>query len=229
MGWISISKGLLLRSWCGSGGLFPLICSVVSYRRCHQEHEVVSRVESRASHPCRRTSGVCCNRGLDVVSHKRNLRLLCELSNICELCGEGSHGGSLPKCTKYSSTQNTVPNQNAHLMWPTLTERERGQPTSLQNTECPLKPQWGGFLPKTEFRFLPSLQEVGLEFPCESLPIQRFCDSVILVPDCTGGECYLHALGHGWKLWKSVHAILLHISFTALLLFLKQLVAEQST
>lgn len=104
------------------------------------------RVESRGyslgiSHPCGRTSGVCCNRGFDFVSHKRNLRVLCELRNLCELWGKGSDGGLLPKCT-------TVPNQNTHPTWPTLTERERGQPTSLQNTECPLKPQWWVFLPK---------------------------------------------------------------------------------
>lgn len=103
-----------------------------------------------ASHPCRRTSGVCYNRAFDFVSHKRNLRPLCELSNPCELCGKGNDGGLLPKCT-------TAPNQNTHLTWPTFTERERGQPTSLQNTECPLKPQWWGFLPKTMSSGFPPL------------------------------------------------------------------------
>lgn len=53
---------------------------------------------------------------------------------------------------------------------------------------------------------------------------------MILVSNCTGSECcFLHALVHGWKLWKSDHAILLHINFTAFLLFLKQLVPEKST
>lgn len=68
----------------------------------------------------------------------------------CELCGKGNDGGLLPKCT-------TAPNQNTHLTWPTFTERERGQPTSLQNTECPLKPQWWGFLPKTMSSGFPPL------------------------------------------------------------------------
>lgn len=84
------------------------------------------------------------------------------------------------------------------------------------------------FLAKYEFRFPCSLWGVGLDFPCGSLPNQIFSDSVVLASSCTGGECcYLHALVHGWKLWKLVHAILLH--FTALLLFLEQLVPEKST
>lgn len=81
-----------------------------------------------------------------------------------------------------------------------------------------------------EFRFPPCLQWVGLDFPCGSLPTQTFYDSMILVSNCTGDKCcYLHALVHGWKLWKSVHAILLHINFTALLVFLGQQVPEKST
>lgn len=192
----------------------------------------VQRCSLGASHPCRRTSGLCWNRGLDFVSHKRNLRLLCELRNLCELCGEGSHGGSLPKCTRYSRAQNTVPNQNTHLTWPTLAERERDQPISFQNSECPLKPQWWGFLPKVmSLGFPPACRGLDLNFLVG--PFQ-FRYSVILwswyQTGITGGECcYLQALVHGWKLWKSVHAILLHINFTALLLFLKQLVPEKST
>lgn len=176
MGWISISKGLLLRSWHPHMMWFRGVISIDMY--CGFLHRKVLsgtwvRVESRGyslgiSHPCGRTSGVCCNRGFDFVSHKRNLRVLCELRNLCELWGKGSNGGLLPKCT-------TVPNQNTHPTWPTLTERERGQPNSLQNTECPLKPQWWVFLPKMmSLGFPPSLQGVGLDFPCGSIPIQIF-------------------------------------------------------